>query len=957
MPAWLAADFVGRSEEMSVVDRFLAGQALRALVVEGDPGIGKTAVLRSAVERARSVGLDVHTARPAMVETTLSFAALRDLLSDVPLSAREQLPQIQRHALAVALAEEDPGSAVTDGGTLAVAIRGLLERLALDRPVLLAIDDLQWLDEPTATVLVYALRRLADADVRLLATRRGRALDPLPFGLDSALGRTALERLELGPLSEGAIRRMVRLKLGSELTRVELHALYEATGGNPLYSLELFRSGVELDDSGALRLPRSLDELAARRLNRLPPSTREALLCVAALADPRLDLLDRAGVLRTLDAALEADVLEVDDHRIRFAHPLLRAAAWHAADPRQRMDVHRRLADVVDDVEERARHLAAIAQPPDAAIADLLEAAAGVAQQRGAPASAAELLDAARHLAPQDERERWARLAASAALAHAEAGHWDQVEHIVELAEQLPPGPPHAAILIAATEMRPGLDSLLWQAVSEAGETPVGVQARVGLAAQAAFAGKWRTSVEGAEDAVAIARRLGSRPLLGVALSYLGGLKLLDTRLEGSREIAEALRIEHELGELPATVFVTPRMWSALALASRDDLDGARPLLEEQITLASERGDDLKLMQATLFQIHFELRAGEWTRARALGEMALDLVERFEYVYERPIILGALAALEACEGDLDRARALGEESASTLTALGDRLWSTFALSSLLLTEHCAGNHSAALAYADAISARFPDGRESWWTHHQGDELAALVAAGELERASTRIDAMRRAAEELELVRFHIWAERGEGLLRAAEGDLRSATESLESALELHGRYRSPFEHARTLLAHGQVLRRSKRRHDARVVLIEAQAEFDRLGARHYSTAVRDELKHVGGRAPAGEHELTGAEDRIARLVASGLSNRQVADELFVTVSTVEAALTRVYRKLGIASRSHLRDALTSDSPQTVGSSASSSRGLQPSRAEASVLPSKYGKAGRTKALSGRGLHA
>ena len=261
------------------------------------------------------------------------------------------------------------------------------------------------------------------------------------------------------------------------------------------------------------------------------------------------------------------------------------------------------------------------------------------------------------------------------------------------------------------------------------------------------------------------------------------------------------------------------------------------------------------------------------------------------------------------------ARALGADAVATLTAGGDRLWSTYAHAALLLADLSAGEPRRALGHVDAIESRFPDGRECWWSYHQGDELEALVLAGERDRARVRTERLRESGRRLELPRLLAWAARGEALLDAAEGDLGAAGSALETALALRERLCLPFERARTLLTYGNVLRRETDASAARDALGEALAEFERLGARRFAGATQQELKHVGGRAAAGEHTLTGAEERVSRLVAAGLTNKEAAARLYVTVSTVEAALTRVYRKLGVTSRSQLARALGDDRPR------------------------------------------
>ena len=903
--ALATAEIVGREEELAEIDGFLSGSPGCAFVLDGEPGIGKTTLWLAALERARASGWEILRARPAEVEATFAFASLRDLLGDLPSQAWQRLPEVQRHALAVALAEDEAGSSTVEAGVLGVAVLGVLGTLAAERPLLLAIDDLQWLDEESGAVVVYAFRRLAERG-RLLVTYRGRAREPLPFGLQQALDQRPVKRLALEPLSEGAVRRMLRLRLGLNLSRRELHALYEAAGGNPFFALELGRSGIEVNESGEMRLPRSLQDVVGARLRGLPASTRDALLCVAALADPREDVLRRVGVDTQLRPAFEAEILEVEGQRVRFTHPLVRSAAWSSVGEERRRAVHRELADAVDDLEQRAWHLGAAAVSTDAEVASQLEEAAAHARQRGAPTTAAELFDRARELTPPGEPDGWARLASAAAVAHAEAGHFDSVQELVEQAQaRLPAGRERAAILVAAAEMQPGLDDLFRQAVTEAGETPVGLRAQIGLTEQAAFAGRWSEAVERAREAVALARRLDDDALLGVALTWLGGLKYLDSRPDGSRELAEALALEQTLGRLPTSVYESPQMWQAAALLWSDDLDGARLRFSERLTTASERGDDLSAFQTMRLLAHVELQAGNWRAGREICHAALEQAELLGYEYGRPVMLGALAAIDACEGELESARTLGTEAVATLTGFGDRLWSIFALASLLLTEVCSGNAAAAVAHAATIADCFPDGRECWWSYHQGDEIEALVLAGELEHARRRVEALRRAGNQLALPRFLAWAERGEGLIYAADGNLPAAEAALARALKHHEECPIAFERARTLLASGHVLRRSKRRHEARAALGEALAEFERLGAGYFAETTRAELKHVGGRAPAGDHQLTEAEDRVARLVASGLSNKEAAAELFLAVSTVEATLTHVYRKLGVVSRSQL----------------------------------------------------
>ena len=762
-------------------------------------------------------------------------------------------------------------------------------------------------------VLVYALRRLGDADVRSVVSCRHDPGTSLPFGLEQAFDGSSLTRLALGPMSEGAIRRLLSKRLSLTLLRSELHALYAASGGNPFFAIELGRAGVDPDEFGFVHVPDRLIEFVGAQLGALPVPARETLLVVAATAEATAPLLARAGADDGLEAALAAGVIQVDRGRLRPTHPLLASAAWNNVDPDRRRAIHRVLAEAVEDTEERACHLAAAADPPNEEVSALLEAAAAAAQRRGAPAAAADLLERSLSFAPPDDLERWGCLGERLTAAHAAAGHWERVSELVREAQQrLPAGPRRAAILVTAAELQPGLDELLRQAIGEAGESPLALRARIGLALQAGLSGRWAESVSIADETASMARWTGERALLGVALTFGGGLRLLDSRLDGRDQLDEALAIEAELGGLPTSVFESPRMWQASALLWGGDPLAARAIYDDLLALASIRGDDMSMFQVRQLLGLLELRAGDWCAARNVSRTALEQVELIGYEYGRPILGTLLASIDAHEGKLVSARALGTEAVAALDASGDRLWSTYAHAALLLAELSAGDVFTALDHVEAIDARFPDGRECWWSYHQGDELEALVLAGEHDRARIRAQSLRESGRRLELPRFLAWAARGEALLESAEGDLPAAERELEIALALHQRFLHPFERARTLLVYGQVLRRANRRRAARAALGEALAEFEWLGACRFATATRDELKHVSGRAAAGPHTLTGAEEHVSHLVAEGLSNKEVAARLYVTVSTVEAALTRSYRKLGIASRSQLARALGVD---------------------------------------------
>jgi DNA-binding CsgD family transcriptional regulator len=914
------AEVIGRDEELAAIRDFLDDRDARVLVLEGKPGIGKTTLWQAGVELARGREQVVLSTQPTNVEASLSLTGLGDLLRSLPRDGWSQLPSTQTHAIAAALAEED-ASPTTGGHVLAVAFLNLLRLSAENGPVLLAIDDLQWLDAASAAVVVFALRRVTRERIRLLAACRG-DVDDLPLDLARCLPEQALRRLPIGPLSEGAIRRMLHRRLGVTPSRTLSHALHETAGGNPFYALELARAGPIPDAGGRVRLPRNLQALVRGQLAGLPDETRDALLHVAALADPTEDLVGELCGRSSLEPALARGIVELDRGRLRFRHSLVAAAVWGEAGPEQRRRVHASLAGIVDDLEQRARHSALAASSPDADVASLLEQAAHRASERGSPAAAAELIESARELTPQQDITRWARLTARAAALSVEAGPVERTAQLVSEAQlRLPPGPERAAILVAGGPMQPQSRDLCLQAIEEAGETPAGVLARIVLSAQSAFAGRWRESVEVGEEACLLARRIGVPGLLAAALTALTANELFDSRPTALRHLDEAFAIERRLGALPAGAqALKPEWWQARGALWRDDPDTARPLLEGLLQQAVDHGDESGVVQVAGVLSEVELHAGRWARADALADQALELSELLAYPHGRACVLTFRSRIVASRGEIDRAQAMADEALPILASLDDAIFGTLLQSALLFIALCRGDAAAALAHAEAVSRVFQDGRESWWTYHQGDELEALVLAGQCDRALSRAETLRAAGAELGSSRFLAWAERGAGLAHASLGDLAAAQGSLELALAHHERLDLPFELARTQLVYGSVLRRGTHRHDARAALGEALRTFDELGAQHFATVARAELGRVGGRTPAANGALTETEERVARLVAGGMSNRQVAERLVVTLSAVEATLTRVYAKLGISSRSQLvraRPELAGETPAVV----------------------------------------
>src|SRR4051794_40881331 len=385
---------VGREPELKAVDAFLDGTA-QALAIVGEPGIGKTTVWREAVDRARARGAMVLVARPAESEARLSFGGVADLTSALPPEAFDSLPAPQRRGLDVALLRAD-STGPPARRVVATALLTLVRELATNADVVIAIDDLQWLDPPSTDALEFVLRRLGKENVRVIVSLRLDAAQPQ--GLET-------KRIEIGPLSVAALHRILGDALGRTFARPVLIRIAEASGGNPLHAIEiareLERQGVQ-DSVAPLPVPDNLGALVRARVRALPAPTRDALLRAAALTRPDTTLVDQTA----LAAAEESGLVSIDPSgRVRFTHPLFASAVYAAAATTRRRAVHADLAAVVADPIERAHHLALASAGPDPAVVAELESAARHARSRAAPDTAANLLELALRLAPIDGAE------------------------------------------------------------------------------------------------------------------------------------------------------------------------------------------------------------------------------------------------------------------------------------------------------------------------------------------------------------------------------------------------------------------------------------------------------------------------------------------------------------------------------------------------------------------------
>ena len=420
-------------------------------MLEGEAGIGKTTLWRRGVELAAAASYRMVSCSPSESETRLSFTAIGDLLEPVIAEATAALPEPQRRALGVALLLEEGDGPPPDPRAVALAFLGAIRALSSDGPLAVAIDDVQWLDEPSAFALEFMLRRLRDEPVAVLCGLRIGDTRP-PIAFDRAVPEGRLRRLLVGPLSVGAVHRLLSDRLGLTLSRPKLRRLHELSGGNPFFALELGRAlqrgAIRLEEGEPL--PGTLASLVQDRLATLTPEARGYLLVVATLAHPTLDLVARAvggDPAAALASALADNVIELHRDGIRFTHPLIASAISAAADESERRALHRRLVGLVADADERAHHLAVGAEGPDADTASALEEAAGRANVRGAVTAAAELSEQARRLTPSDREEARHRRTIQAASYAFAAGESGRTRALLEDAlAEAPPGPRRAEV-------------------------------------------------------------------------------------------------------------------------------------------------------------------------------------------------------------------------------------------------------------------------------------------------------------------------------------------------------------------------------------------------------------------------------------------------------------------------------------------------------------------------------
>jgi DNA-binding NarL/FixJ family response regulator len=833
---------------------------------------------------------------------------LADLLEPSYGLVRADLHAPQRHALDIAFGIAEPEGADTlDERLLRAATLSCLHELGRAGLTAIAVDDCQWVDSDSAAALTYSLRRLQSEPILCLFSVRA--------GMESVFdlaqfGDLPVARLGVGPLSLGATQRLLQHELGRTFPRLVIRRLVETSGGNPFYALELARAlerGGEPDADDPPPLSRTLDALISERLDGVSDRARELVGVLCLIASGSLQLLDELGLLDGLDESVAARLVQIEGSVVTFAHPLLAAGAHARLGPEERRRLHSALADALDDPVERGRHLAHAAIAPSASSATELSRAAAIAAGRGIPAIAAVLAEAAIRLTPDSDPDGARTRGLLAARFHIQAGAAERgCELLDDLIPELEPGNAHAGALTLRAKATPGIDdqwALLRSALAEADEPATAAEANALLVRNRLYVGDLSGALDAARAADEQAQLTGDVRRVAAATTTRGLMEIWGTGSPDPDVYERARTLVHSGGDLPTDTYSNPQTLLGARGLYRYELDEARGWYA-LATSAADSAGDVDSSETFLWGLaQLEVRAGRYAAARDLVE---QLRESTEPHARRSLSLGWIeGVLAAHAGPAEEARRALAETIERAESGGNWFFVVYGRAALGFLELATGDAAAAIEALDPIASSplVLDG-DPGQTGALSTAAEACVAAGDLERASDLVAHLERRATELD----HAWcrgaASRCRGLLLSQRREFEEAFEAFREAHSSFELVTAPLDEARTILALGATQRRARQRRAARESLEAAVHTFEDLGAALWADRARAELGRIGGRTP-GSGDLTANERRIAELVSEGKTNKEVAAALFVSDRTVESALTQIYRKLDVRSRTEL----------------------------------------------------
>jgi DNA-binding CsgD family transcriptional regulator len=883
------------------------------VLLYGPAGIGKTHLAAMLVAEAAVAGATILRCAPVEAELRLPYLCLIDLLEGVPDATVARLPSGLRTALRAALLRDEDPEQVQSRLRVQLAVLQLLRMLGSERPVWLSVDNVQWVDEPTAQVLGFVGRRSVGDRLRVVATER---VTSGAAPLHAHLFPPGAAEIAVTPMTADDLALLLSQNANETLPAATTREIQRLARGNPMYALELLRAlppGGRVPPGGPLPVPRRLRGLLLGRLGALPSEARKALVLASAASRPDLSMLATTygrPVTAHLEAAELNGILRIGpDGRIQFDHPLVRDAIYTAATAQERHEAHRRLATTATELVEHARHLALSAPGQDEDVARTLVAAAAAARRRGAPDTAAELAALAAERTPaSDPDARVARLLAAAEHA-CDAGQWENARH---WAEQLvaTAGSPEARVRARLLLLRNA-----GQAIEELGHViQDGLADAAGRPALEAPLREWasiRELIAGRVKRAATEARLAV-DLASVAqdaeseLSTLTNLATIEIYLgePAATSLARALEVARAGG------LTDVRIWNTLMLRAYLDLYAGRyAAAEQQITAAmadhEEQAGLEELANMLLTLVDIRVRCGDGGGALAAARRALTLTEDTGRA-SSPVCYSASMA-ESIGGSMESAVTLAERGLKAARRDRDQVWAMKCLSALGRIHLLNEDHSRALdALGEARTIELNMGIiDPAMGFFHADLVEAMVGAGEMDEAQRVVEVITELAHGLGRTCVLACMQRAAGIQYLATGQFAEAASALGASTTQLERVGLPLERVRGLLAVSDLERRRRRQAASRDALSVAHQICVDTGAKAWLPRIEQRILRSGEVVPGRAVNLAPSELRVAELAGSGATNREIAASLYLSVKTVEATLSRIYRKLEVRSRTEL----------------------------------------------------
>jgi len=917
-----------RAAEWRQISQFAAGVGARerkaVLAIAGEAGAGKSTLLLAGIAVAEEAGCRVLRSEPSASDADAPFAGLSDLLAGIFPEVADRIPGPQREALEVALLLRSAGGTPHTAHAVGLAVLAALRSFLEAGPVLVAIDDVQWLDAGSLDALAFATRRITAGSLGVLLAARTQALaDPLTVDApplpdswrELCTAVPGARQIDLAPLDQ----RQVQDLLPPTATAAQARLIAAQSRGNPFWALQVAAS----QHAAEAPVPELAMSLSRRLARSLTQPAADALAVVAAAG--RLTLADVTSVLghltddplAALDAAVLAGVVVEAAGRFAAAHPLIGAAAVKSLPPGRRLSIYKCLAETAGSPESHAHFAALAAGPgPDPDVADALDAAAEAAHARAANAAAGQFAARAVTFSPPADPSAVIRRRIRAAELLFQAGDIDgAVEHLEALdidglqIDELERALPLLTDVVELARGPAAARAIIAREVDTAGPDPRRRALMLALASDNTYGipGKRRTAaseaIACAEDAGPTAAPALHRALLNLVIAKVKGGEGLDS---GLLDRAERLEATVPVPTLHDRADVTRGLWSRFV----EDLDASLAALRRSVSRARYSGNDLALVTFLSYLAETMVLAGEFTAAATAVDEAKQVAAWHDWPTS-PWHVKPRCELLIAAGKLDAALALAEDlhPADTAQSPAARFVGAAVRGKVSAWRGdqaaAVGNLELAASCADQFDWSDPGAREridSWLAE-------AYVGVGRLDEAASIAARLREIGDRLGRPALSGDAARIDALAAAAQGDLATAAALAAEAVDAHGRSPLRVELARSLLLLGRIERRRRARGEARAALQNARALAEEMGHVPLRAEISGELPRI---APARSRgHLTAAEQRVADQIAAGSTSLEAAKALFISVRTVDTHVASIYRKLGVRTRSELRRTLAS----------------------------------------------